>query len=100
MTAEKEKSEEVLKISSPFAKFLKTHGLSVTLMLGGLYFLNGKLEKAEDRILAMEIRIFDCYEKRLQEKDKKKITEPQNTSCRKLEFIPPYKKNKYGYTLI
>jgi hypothetical protein len=46
-------------------KMVKTHGLSFVLMLGGLYFLNGKLTSAESRISVLEMKLYDCYEQKI-----------------------------------
>jgi hypothetical protein len=45
-----------------FLNLIKTHGLSVALMLGGLYYLDSKLVNAEARILALEHKLYECYE--------------------------------------
>lgn len=45
-----------------FFNLIKTHGLSVALMLGGLYYLDSKLVNAEARILALEHKLYECYE--------------------------------------
>lgn len=53
-------------MSEGFLNLIKTHGLSIVLMLGGLYFLDDKLDGAESRIFALEQRLYDCYEDKFQ----------------------------------
>jgi hypothetical protein len=64
LEAPKEQSIVNIKADTYLIKLVKTHGLPFALMLGGLYFLNGKLSNAESRIAALEGRLYDCYEKR------------------------------------
>lgn len=82
-------------MSNEITNLIKTHGLSVVLMLGGLYFLNNKLSLAEERISALEERLYDCYEKR-------SITsnsplKESKSFIHSLEFVIPENKKQKGY---
>jgi len=100
MNAEQEEQTAVvIKYNSWLLRVVKTHGLSVALMLSGLYFLNGRLEVAEKKIATVEARLYDCYEKRITADNSRQ--KPEDTGFRKFEFILPEKqKRKNDYTLL
>ncbi len=65
-------TEVVIKTDTAFLRFVKKHGITVSLLLIGLNFLNNRLSKAELRIPILEKRISslekkldDCYDSRL-----------------------------------
>jgi hypothetical protein len=78
-------TEEILKL-------IKTHGLSFALMVGGLYFLNGKLTSAEMRLSALEGRLYDCYEQRLSSQGTP--SEESSTPDDRQVFVIPENKRK------
>jgi len=75
-----------------FLNLIKTHGLSIALMLGGLYFLNDKLNNAEARILAVEERLHNCYEKLIVPKTSSRTAQNSETVVfvkpKDLEIVP------------
>ena len=70
-------------IGKETARLIKVHGLAFALMLGGLYFLNEKLASAEDRLLALEGRLFDCYDDRILERPRQNEAPLQSTYDRR-----------------
>ena len=96
-TTTQDKSEVVIKYDSWLLKLIKTHGLSVALLLAGLWFLNGKLAIAENRISALETKLYDCYEKRIAIIQTSLPFMPtKETREKPLAILPNQKKNKYG----
>ena len=57
--------EVTIKYDSWILKLLKTHGLSVALMLGGLYYMGNENAEQDLKIANLENKLFDCYEKRI-----------------------------------
>lgn len=93
--------EVTIKYDSWLLKLIKTHGLSVALMLGGLWFLNGKLTLAETRITALEDRLYDCYEKRITTLQSSIPFMPTNeVRILPLAVLPNQKKNKYDNSFL
>lgn len=66
MSTEQERTGEiVVKYDSWLAKLVKTHGLSVGLMIVGLWYLSNENAKQDLKIAKLENKLFDCYERQI-----------------------------------
>lgn len=79
-------------------EIVKKHGLAVAVMAAGLWFLNNKLESAENRIAALETRLFDCYEDRIKS-GTASAGRRYDASITAL-FVAPEKKRKKAFKFI
>lgn len=98
-TKENGTQEVTIKYDSWLLKLIKTHGLSVALMLTGIYFLNSKLTLAENRITALENRLYDCYEKRISA-SAVPFGPCDHFPQQQYAILPENKKKRHDYTLI